>query len=81
MPAPRSTAWASRWRRRWSRRRCSGRSAESLQIRLAKYLAKRLVRRYAGRLVPFIGAPLGALQNGGVTKDVGKLALTYYARP
>ena len=46
-----------------------GRSAESLQIRLAKYLGKRLVRRYAGRLVPFIGAPLGALQNGGVTKE------------
>ncbi len=39
------------------------------------------MRRYAGRLIPFIGAPLGALQNGGVTKDVGKLALTYYARP
>ena len=58
-----------------------GRSKESLQIRLAKYLTRRLVRRYAGRLIPFIGAPLGALQNGGVTKDVGKLALTYYARP
>ena len=59
----------------------AGRSMESLQVRLVKYLTKRLARRYAGRLVPFIGAPLGALQNGGVTKDVGKLALTYYARP
>ena len=59
----------------------AGRNPESLQRRLAKYLAKRLARRYAGRLIPFIGAPLGALQNAGVTKDVGKLAMSFYARP
>jgi hypothetical protein len=59
----------------------SSRSTESLQRRLVKYLARRMARRYAGRLIPFIGAPLGAIQNGNATKDVGRLALTYYARP
>ena len=62
-------------------RALAGRSTESLQRRLAKYLAKRLARRYAGRLIPFLGAPLGAIQNGGATKEIGKLALSYYARP
>ena len=59
----------------------AGRSFESLQLRLAKYLAKRLARRYAGRFIPFVGAPLGALQNAGATKQIGKLAMSYYARP
>jgi len=58
-----------------------GRSMESLQVRLVKYLTKRLARRYAGRLVPFIGAPLGAMQNAGATKAVGRLAMSFYARP
>ena len=58
-----------------------GRSTESLQRRLVKYLAKRLARRYAGRYIPLIGAPLGAIQNAGATKEIGKLALSYYARP
>jgi hypothetical protein len=56
----------------------AGRSMESLQRRLVKYLAKRLARRYAGRLIPFLGAPLGALQNGSATKELGRLALRYY---
>ena len=56
----------------------AGRSTESLQRRLAKYLAKRLAHRYAGRLIPFIGAPIGAVQNGGATKELGQLALSYY---
>jgi hypothetical protein len=59
----------------------TARSFESLQMRLAKYVAKRLARRYAGRFIPFVGAPLGALQNAGATKQIGKLALSYYARP
>ena len=59
----------------------AGRSMESLQVRLVKYLTKRLARRYAGRLVPFIGAPLGAMQNAGATKVVGRLAMSFYARP
>jgi hypothetical protein len=62
-------------------RALSGRRTDALHLRLAKYIAKRLARRYAGRLIPFIGAPIGAIQNGGVTKDLGRRALDYYARP
>jgi hypothetical protein len=59
----------------------AGRSMESLHRRLVKYLTKRLARRYAGRLIPLVGAPLGALQNAAATKQIGKRALSYYARP
>jgi hypothetical protein len=59
----------------------SSRTTDRLHRRLLKYLAKRMARRYAGRLIPFIGAPIGAIQNGNATKDVGRLALSYYARP
>jgi hypothetical protein len=58
-----------------------GRRTDALHLRLAKYIAKRLARRYAGRLIPLIGAPIGALQNGGVTKQLGRRALDFYARP
>ena len=75
-PAPRrarrSTAWASGWRRRWSSARLSGRRTDALHLRLAKYIARRLARRYAGRLIPFIGAPIGAIQNGNVTRQLGR---------
>jgi hypothetical protein len=59
----------------------TGRSPDRLHRRLLKYLAKRMARRYAGRLIPFIGAPLGAIQNGNATKEIGRAALAYYARP
>src|SRR4051794_25466343 len=55
----------------------TGRRPEVLHLRLAKYIARRLARRYAGRLIPFIGAPIGAIQNGGVTKALGRRALAY----
>jgi hypothetical protein len=54
---------------------------DALHLRVAKYIARRLTRRFAGRLIPFVGAPLGALQNGNVTKQLGQRALSYYARP
>jgi hypothetical protein len=54
---------------------------DALHLRVAKYIAKRLTRRYAGRLVPFIGAPIGMVQNGNATKRLGRRALDYYARP
>jgi len=57
------------------------RNNQALHLRLAKYIARRLARRYAGRFIPLIGAPIGALQNGGVTKQLGERALRYYARP
>jgi hypothetical protein len=37
-----------------------------------------MARRYAGRLIPLIGAPLGAIQNAGATKELGRRALAYY---
>jgi uncharacterized protein (DUF697 family) len=59
----------------------SSRNSEALHLKLAKYIARRMARRYAGRLIPLIGAPIGAVQNGNVTKRLGQLALNYYARP
>jgi hypothetical protein len=59
----------------------SRRDSDALHLKLAKYIAKRMARRYAGRLVPFLGAPIGAIQNGGSTKQLGQRALSYYARP
>jgi uncharacterized protein (DUF697 family) len=56
-------------------------SGDRLHRRLLKYLAKRLARRYAGRLIPMIGAPIGAVQNAAATKQLGRNALAYYARP
>ena len=46
--------------------------------RLMKYAAKRMVRRGAGRLIPFVGSPISAIQNGGSTKELGRAALSYY---
>ena len=59
----------------------ASRTTDRLHRRLVKYIAKRMARRYAGRYVPLIGAPLGALQNAGVTKTLGRRTLASYARP
>jgi hypothetical protein len=59
----------------------TSRKDNALHLRVAKYIAKRMARRYAGRLIPFIGAPIGAIQNGSATKQLGQRALGYYARP
>jgi EcsC protein family len=59
----------------------ASRNNDRLHRRLLKYIAKRMARKYAGRYVPLIGAPLGAMQNAGVTKDLGRRTLAYYARP
>jgi EcsC protein family len=59
-------------------RAISHRSMDSVHRRLLKYVSKRLARRYAGRFLPFIGAPLGAMQNAAATKSVGRLAISYY---
>ena len=49
------------------------------------YAGKKVAQRYGGRLVPLIGAPIGAMQNAAATKDLGRRALAYYggaqARP
>ena len=45
---------------------------------LMRYVGKRLVARAGGRLVPVIGAPISAVQNGGSTKELGRRAIEYY---
>jgi hypothetical protein len=62
-------------------RAVTGRRSDALHLKLAKYIAKRMARRYAARLVPFVAAPIGAIQNGNATKALGRRALDYYARP
>ena len=48
--------------------------------KLMKYAAKRMAHRGAGRLIPFIGAPISSIQNGGSTKQLGRKALATTAR-
>ena len=43
----------------------ASRTTDRLHRRLLKYLAKRTARHYAGRYIPLIGAPIGAIQNAG----------------
>jgi len=45
---------------------------------LIRFMGKRVAKRMAGRLVPFLGAPVSAIQNGGSTKELGRRALAYY---
>lgn len=51
--------------------------------RLLRYSGKRVTRHAAGRLVPILAAPIGAVQNAAGTKDLGRRAIAYYgqARP
>jgi hypothetical protein len=50
----------------------------SMTNRMLRYVGKRTAKRYGGRLIPFLGAPISAVQNGGSTKDLGRRALAYY---
>jgi uncharacterized protein (DUF697 family) len=58
-----------------------GGGSPGLGRRLAQYGTERIARRYAGRLVPLIGAPIGAVQNSSATKDLGRKTLAYYGGP
>jgi hypothetical protein len=49
--------------------------------RLLSYVGKRVTRKAAGRLIPFIAAPIGAVQNAAGTKDLGHRAIAYYSSP
>ena len=49
--------------------------------RLLRYAGKRVTRKAAGRLIPFIAAPIGAVQNSAGTKDLGRRAIGYYSGP
>lgn len=53
-------------------------SERSVTNRMLRYVGKRTVKRYGGRLIPLLGAPISAIQNGGSTKDLGHMAMKYY---
>ena len=53
-------------------------SQRSLANRMLRYVGKRTVKRMGGRMIPLLGAPISAIQNGGSTKDLGKRAMKYY---
>jgi len=59
-------------------KRLSGGSDRKLSERLVRYVGKRVAKRYAGRLIPLVGAPVSAVQNAGSTKDLGARARAYY---
>ncbi|MGI8750111.1 MAG: EcsC family protein [Thermoleophilaceae bacterium] len=60
------------------RSRLSKTSERTITNRMLRYVGKRAVSRYGGRLIPLLGAPISAVQNGGSTKDLGRRALAYY---
>jgi hypothetical protein len=67
-----------------AKRAITGSRDTKLSRQLAGYAGKKIAERYGGRLVPLIGSPIGAVQNAGAAKDLGRRALAYYggqARP
>lgn len=58
--------------------RLSASGERRLAERLMRFVGKRALKRAAGRLVPLIGAPISAVQNGGSTKELGRRAIAYY---
>jgi hypothetical protein len=66
-----------------AKRALAGRSDQGLIRQLAIFAGKRIAERYAGRLIPLLGSPIGAVQNAATTKDLGRRALAFYgqARP
>ncbi len=54
----------------------------SMSHRLIRYAGKRAAKRYGGRMVPGIGAVLGAIDNAAATKATGERAIAFYrSRP
>jgi uncharacterized protein (DUF697 family) len=45
---------------------------------LLRFVGRRLMRRFAGRGLPLISAPIAAIQNGAATKELGRRTLAYY---
>jgi hypothetical protein len=68
-----------------AKRAIAGGPDKKLSRQLAGYAGRKIAERYGGRLVPLIGSPIGAVQNAGATKDLGRRTLDYYgagqARP
>lgn len=56
----------------------SGGGDRKVSDKLVRYVGKRVARRYAGRLIPVVGAPISAVQNARSTKELGTRARAYY---
>jgi EcsC family protein len=56
----------------------SGGSARTLSEKLIRYGGKRAAKRYGGRLVPGLGAVLGAIDNGASARETGERAIAFY---
>jgi hypothetical protein len=56
----------------------SGGGDRKVSDKLVRYVGKRVARRYAGRLIPVVGAPISAVQNARSTKELGVRARAYY---
>ncbi|MBO9534583.1 MAG: EcsC family protein [Solirubrobacteraceae bacterium] len=50
----------------------------TLSERLIRYAGRRAAKRYGGRLVPGIGAVLGAIDNGAAARETGERAIEFY---
>ncbi|MEH3055210.1 MAG: EcsC family protein [Patulibacter minatonensis] len=55
-----------------------GGSSRTLSEKMIRYAGKRAARRYGGRLVPGLGAVLGAIDNGASARETGERAIAFY---
>lgn len=55
-----------------------GKAQRTLSERLIRYAGRRAAKRYGGRLVPGIGAVLGAIDNGAAARSTGERAIEFY---
>ncbi|MDQ8046954.1 MAG: EcsC family protein [Solirubrobacteraceae bacterium] len=55
-----------------------GRKERTLGNKLLRYSGKKLADKYGGRLVPGVGAVLGALDNAAAAKSTGERAIAFY---
>lgn len=56
----------------------AGKRQRTLTERLVRYAGRRAAKRYGGRLVPGVGAVLGAIDNGAAARSTGERAMAFY---
>jgi hypothetical protein len=56
----------------------TGKRQRTLSERLVRYAGRRAAKRYGGRLVPGLGAVLGAIDNGAAARATGERAIAFY---
>lgn len=56
----------------------SGNPDRSFGNKLVRFTGKRMAKRYGGRLIPGLGAILGAIDNSAAAKRTGERAIAYY---